>query len=199
MRLQRARLVGVLVGALAIASVLLIRTPVNGRAVTPNALQVRATSCSAYDFHPVDNDTWYDYSGMLLYHKVTNDPASQHGSGFFICNPNLPQAAIVSRVQFTVYDNFSGDLVQNCLLGRTPLAQGGSGYRTLAKVPSTGPAVDRTPGRVRLTDTTINFATIDNIRFAYWLQCQVTAEPNTDQFTGIFGANVIYSIDPAKG
>jgi hypothetical protein len=196
---QRVSVPMMVAGALAIAAVLLVRSPMNSRALTPHALQVRATSCSAYDFHPVDSDTWYDYSGMLLYHKVTSDPASQNGSGFFICNPNLPQGAVVTKVQFTVYDNFNGDLVQNCVLARTPLAKDAAGYQKLGEVPSTGPDVTKTPGRVRLTDTTITNATVDNTRFAYWLQCQVTAEPNTDRFTGIFGADVVYSIDPAKG
>ena len=31
------------------------------------------------------------------------------------------------------------------------------------------------------------------------VKCQVTAEENTDQYTGIFGANVVHTIDAAKG
>jgi hypothetical protein len=76
---------------------------------------------------------------------------------------------VVTKVQFTVYDTFSADQFDNCLLGRAPLAAGASGYDILAQVPSTGPNVERTPGRVRLTDKTINDAPIDNTAYGYWL------------------------------
>jgi hypothetical protein len=183
--------------AVAMAAVLLVKSPMNSRAVTTNALQTRATSCSSLDFHPADSDTWYDYVGTRVYHKVTNNPASQNGSGFFICDPHLPQSARVTKVQFTVYDNFNGDQVQYCALARNTLAQSTGGYQVLAQVPATGSL--NTPARVRLTDTTISYPTIDNTKFGYWLQCQVTAEPDTDQYTGIYGADVIYTIDPTRG
>jgi hypothetical protein len=194
---QRPGLPVLVAGALAVAAVLLVRSPMNSRAVTPAASQVRATSCSAYDFHPVDSDTWYGYVGVMLYHKVTSDPASQNGSGFFICNPNLPQSAVVTKVQFTVYDDFNGDQVRFCQLDRMPLGRSASGYQAMASVPGTGNS--RTPARVRLTDTTISYPIVNNAAYGYWLQCQVTAEEHKDQFTAIFGANVVYAIDPAKG
>ena len=183
------------VGAV-IAVVLLVPHAADAGPAIQATPQTRSVSCAAYDFHPLDSDTWYGYVGPMIYHHVTD--AHPGGSGFFACTPGLPNHAIVKKVQFTVYDNFNGDQVRYCELARSPLAAAtATTYQTLGQVPGTGALA--TPGARRLTDSTIQFATIDNSNYDYWLQCQVTAEPNTDQYTGIFGADVIYSIDPAKG
>jgi hypothetical protein len=188
---------------------LLLGAAIAGVAVRPNlafasppapaaASQVRVSGCAGLNFHPADSDTWYGYVKDMIYHHVTNQAASQHGSGFFLCDPNLPQSAVVTQVQFTLYDNFNGDEVNDCGLVRTPLAGNvPDTFQFMALLPATG--VLNTPGRIRKTDSTISYPTINNGAYAYYLQCRVTAEENTDVYTGIFGADVVYSINVAKG
>ncbi|MDL2334634.1 MAG: hypothetical protein QFC55_01205 [Chloroflexota bacterium] len=80
---------------------------------------------------------------------------------------------------------------RDCALVRTGLVPPVGGFEVLAAVPTTG--LNPTPGTVRLADTIIDFATIDNTRYGYFLQCQI------ESVGGIFGADVIYTITAAKG
>jgi hypothetical protein len=150
-------------------------------------------------FHVIDGDTVPAYQGTLVFRK------DEVGSGFFICDAGLPDRAVVTKVQFTVLDSYSGNdpgegQVRYCGLLRQDLRASTAGqYQELAAVPATGPAA--TPGKVRLSDTIIN-ATVDTSRFAYWLQCQLTndGDPLGDAvYLGLYGATVTYRISSANG
>jgi hypothetical protein len=161
--------------------------------VAPAAATVytRATSCYSLNFHPIDSATVYDYQGNQL---LRTGPG---GSGFFLCDPHLPQWAVVTKVQFTLYDNADDGSVQYCGLDRADLAAAtATTYKVMAQIPPTG--LSARPGLVRLTDTTINFPSVDNRLYSYWLQCHL--DVRTGSFNhGIFGADVIYQISASNG
>jgi hypothetical protein len=180
-------LVGIIVGGVLVSPVAARVTGADN--VVPASTYTRTTSCQGLNFHPIDSDTGYDYDRTLLYRTTTA------GSGFFLCDPGLPNKSVVTRVRFTLYDgSFSGE-VRLCGLFRAGLATTTAfSYQQLAMVPATG--TNATPGTVRLSTTSINYATVDNTRFAYWLQCQVTGPDNS---TGVYGADVTYTISAANG
>jgi hypothetical protein len=154
--------------------------------------QTRSVSCNAYQFVPVDSNTAYDYI------KTLRIRAGEVGSGFFICNPTLPTRAVVTKVQFSLWDKVATSAVSFCGMYRSGLsnATAAQSYQELASVPSTGGP--QAPGFVRLTDTSIQNATIDNSNFSYWLQCNL--DPTGDHGgTGIYGADVIYTISNTNG
>jgi hypothetical protein len=111
----------------------------------------------------------------------------------FICDPHLPHRAVITAVRFSLFDPGTNSQVQNCALGRHRLTLSGMGnIEVMAAVAPTGNS--QAPGFTRRTDTTIDFATVDNNQYAYWLQCQTTSAA-----PGIYGASVQYRIDPANG
>jgi hypothetical protein len=154
--------------------------------------QTRSVSCNAYQFVPVDTNTGSDYITTLRIRT------GEVGSGFFICNPTLPTRAVVQKVQFSVLDKVAGSQVSLCGMYRAGLstAKAAQSYQELASFPSTGEA--QTPGFLRLTDTTIQNATIDNSNFSYWLQCNLDPD-GAKGSTGIYGADVIYTISNING
>ena len=179
-----------LVFAGAIAGVTLV-APVVARdasptAVEPSAMQTRAVSCSGYNFMPLEDGIAYDYAAARR---------TSGGSQYFVCDPQLPHRAVVTKVRFTLYDATPYGEVRDCALVRSHLsALRAHTVQTLASVPSTG--IDA-PGAVRLVDTTIDFATVDNTKYAYWLQCYIYAAGAW--YEGIYGADVTYTIDSQNG
>jgi hypothetical protein len=160
-------------------------------APVPNVTYTRATSCYSLNFHPIDNTTVYDYQGNQLIRTGAG------GSGFFLCDPHLPQGAVVTKVQFTLYDNADDGNVQYCGLNRAGLTIATmTSYQTLADVAPTG--LTQRPGEVRRSTSTIHFATVDNTKYSYWLQCHL--DVRTSSFNhGIFGADVVYQISATNG
>ena len=117
------------------------------------------------------------------------------GMRFFVCDPSLPHGTVVTRVRFTVADRSTAHSVRFCGLYRTDLRTSANGGAqelvSFTDTPLTG-----TPGVVRLTAATIQRATVDNTRYAYWLQCLLES-PNlvaAGPQTGLRGANVVYRI-----
>jgi hypothetical protein len=160
-------------------------------AVEPAAIQTRAASCQGMNFHPIDSETDYEYIGNDLARS------SLDGSGYFLCDPGLPHRAVVTRVAFTVFDASDASEVRYCGLFRSGLTPTNvEPSEKMAEVPGTGVAA--TPSVVRLVDTSIAFATIDNVRYGYWLQCQLPPNGLND-FAGLYGASVTYTIDSANG
>jgi hypothetical protein len=106
---------------------------------------------------------------------------------------HLPHKAVVTRVRFTLYDSYDGQ-VNNCALVRVALETTPAGlYWVLAAI---GPTTN--VGVQRLSDTTINYATIDNMNYGYFLQCYIDSTfPVTT--TGIYGADVTFKITVANG
>lgn len=153
------------------------------------SVQTRAASCQGLSFHPVDAEMGFNYLNVMIYRNDNN------GSGFFVCNAALPNGAVVSKVSFTVSDGAANAEVRYCGLFRSGLAAASASTTDeLAQVPTTGSLAN--PGVVRLTDDSIQNATVDNTRYGYWFQCQLTAA-NTN--LGIFGADVVYKISAANG
>ena len=125
---------------------------------------------------------------------------SNAGDGWFLCSAHLPHKAMVRRVRFTVKDTFDKIDVLYCALVRVPLSLTGQ-LQVLAVMSSTGLAAE--PGILRLSDTSIGFATVDNANYAYYLQCQIYFDPSLVAIGGayarIIGADVTYTISAADG
>ncbi len=129
---------------------------------------------------------------MLLYRSYS--VGSDQGDGYFLCDPQLPHNAVVTKVSFTLEDSDPVSDVRYCALYRNSLNPATATLQDLlAQVPATFGA---DMNAVRLTDTTIQFAKVDNANFAYHLQCQITHDT---RWTGIYGAVVTYRITAANG
>jgi len=151
----------------------------------------RTASCSALGgFHPIDSNTKYGYASTTrLYYLGV-------GSSFFLCDPGLPNKAVVTKVRFTIYDYSASAEVRNCALVRSGLTPTtAESLQVLASVPATG-ASYYSDQPLRPSDTSISYATIDNGNFAYWLQCEFSA--NTSAL-GLYGADITYKITAANG
>jgi hypothetical protein len=197
-RLPRARVwrVALLVATVSAISVLAtsaaLSAPRAASASSPTATsQTRSVSCHAFEFLPIDSATHGDYFNSK---RIRADTAS--GSGFFVCDPKLPTRAVVTKVQFSIWDGSGSSEMKFCGLYRSGLG-GATVAETiieLAAVPPTG--IAQAPGFARLTDTSIQNPTIDNSKYAYWLQCNI---PQAGQSLGLYGADVIYTISAANG
>jgi hypothetical protein len=155
---------------------------------TATTTYTRGVSCHGYDFVPLDNAamTAAGYDGV-----------ARTGWGFYGCHLDLPHRSTVTRVRFSLYDNSSTATIDYCSLWRSPLAVSAAHQpEAMADVAATGYA--ETPGNVRRSDTTIQNATIDNLGYVYRLQCEI-ADPDTQKHTGMYGADVTYTISAANG
>ena len=146
----------------------------------------RVASCSAQAFVPRDGYSAYGSTGYLRYN-------AGGGSGYFICDPGLPNGAVVTKVQFTVLDNDATGNMKDCSLMRAGLTTGLAGSAQHVGGPL---ATAGTPGKLRLGDTSITYARVDNAKYSYWLQCQMT---DSSIILGIYGASVTYTISATKG
>ena len=165
------------------------------QAVAQAAVQTRALSCAGFNFHPIDSRTAFRWSGRVLFRS------NNQGDGWFLCSAQLPHKAVVKQVRFTVKDAFDKIDVRYCALVRVPLSPTGQQIQVLAVMSSTGVAAK--PGIVRLSDTSIDFATVDNANYTYYLQCQIYFDPTVaaigGAYAGIIGADVTYTISAADG
>lgn len=159
----------------------------------PAAIQTRSTSCQGLNFHPIDHKTGYDYYGGEI--RVTQ----AGGSNFLLCEPGLPNKAVVRKIQFPLHDESSIGEVRYCALYRSGLTPATAlTEQLMAQVGATGIAAN--PGATRPSSSLILHATIDNMKWAYYLQCQINV-PGQDysNFLGIYGANVVYTISSTNG
>jgi hypothetical protein len=146
----------------------------------------RAVSCQGLNWQPLTGTIVYGAAGMRRTNETT--------AAYFICNPNLPHKAVVTRVRFTLYDATGNGSIGNCALVRAGLSPTTAAtYQVMASVPVTSTS----PDIQRLQDTTIDFATIDNMNFGYFLQCQDPGAGST--YLGIYGADITYKITAANG
>lgn len=170
--------------------------PVSARYTSPSAgsqavmatTYTRSASCAGLNWYPTDSQTGYTNDGPL---RVSTTLSS--GKGVFRCDPGLPNRAVVTKVQFTLRDADLDYRVHGCGLVRSGLTIAtATSFEQLATVPDTFGA----PGIVRPSDSTIEFGTIDNARFGYWLECVIAGD---DPSVGIYGADVIYTISSTNG
>lgn len=158
-------------------------------AVTTAVVQTRAVSCGMSAFRPTISDTSYTIGGAQVLYR-----SGPGGSPLFRCDPGLPHNAVVTKLQVTVADYTDQGQMGACTLRRYNLEAATAGSaEEMASVPATGIAA--TPGRVRLTDSSIALATVKNGKFAYAVQCELSSHPNA----GLFGASVTYTISSADG
>jgi hypothetical protein len=151
----------------------------------------RTASCGALGgFQPINSATEYAYQNTTkLWWKGG-------GSGFFLCNPGLPNKAVVTKVRFTIIDYSIGGEVRNCALVRSGLTPTtAESFQVLASVPATGVS-NYNDQPIRPSDTSISYATIDNANFAYWLQCELS---ESNAYVALYGADVTYKITAANG
>jgi hypothetical protein len=115
------------------------------------------------------------------------DVALKHGTGpapaRFRCSVNIPDGAKVTAVSFSVKDTHASE-DDECSMWRTNMTTAIGAETAMAD----GLTTSGTPADVRLIDTTIEDAVIDNDSYSYFLQCQV----GTDNATGLYGAIVTY-------
>ena len=162
---------------------------------TVSSTLTRSVSCMGLNFHAIDGLTVTTWTGTRL------APGSRNGGdGYVLCDPGLPNKAVVRKVEFMVYDDDNAAEVRYCALDRIGLTMSTAADPTqvLAQVASTGMA--ETPGYVHLSTTAISHPTIDNVHDSYSLQCQLHLRAghwNTD--SGLVGASVTYTISSTNG
>lgn len=179
-------LIGAALGATLIAPVAARSSAASAPAVTT---YTRSASCAGLSFHPNDS-TGAASTGTLRYRS------NGEGDGYFLCDPGLPNGAVVTEVQFTLLDNGGSTArdVSSCALVRSGLTRAtATSAQVLAGFLAT--IVDG-PDAQRLTDASIDFSTINNAKYGYWLQCYIG---RGDERVGIYGANVFYRISAANG
>jgi hypothetical protein len=184
----------VLVVSVSAASAFAMGVATNSFAVraasSPSAVQTRSVSCGAFGFVPVDSATNADYFNSKRIRAGTS------GSGFFTCNPGLADRAVVTKVQFSVWDGSGSSQMKFCGLYRSGLGGASSAetVQEMASFPGTG--IARAPGFARLTDTSIHNSTVNTRSYVYWLQCNIE---QAGQSLGLYGADVEYRITAANG
>jgi hypothetical protein len=144
----------------------------------------RSASCAGLDFYPTDSGTEYSNSSTL---RIRTSGA---GTGVFRCDPGLLTGAHVTKVQFTFANPISPwDFYCNYVRSGLTVATATS-FDVIAHAPEapSGPVV-------RVSTTAISNGTIDNSKYGYWLECQLPITANT----GLYGADVIYTISAANG
>jgi len=155
----------------------------------------RTASCAGMNFHPIDSRTTYRWEGRMLYRF------DGQGDGWFLCDPNLPNKATVTRIRFTVRDVLNQIDVRYCGLVRSGLGTSGGAPVAMGVIENTGLAA--APGIVRRSDSSISSATIDQTAYAYWLQCQIHFGAGLGELGGpygaIIGAEVTYRISSTNG
>lgn len=138
-----------------------------------------AWSCPGNSWVPASAYSDYQTSGPLLSVGIGS------ASAFFRCGVTLPHGVAVTSVAFTVQDSSTGASVE-CALYRTGLIAGiGTTSQLASDLVTTG-----TPGATVLDTDEIDFAFIDNARYAYYAGCTVI-EDGWD--TGIYGLTISYS------
>jgi hypothetical protein len=174
-----------LAGGIAIGA--LLAPAFGGGGVEAVTTYTRAVSCHGFGFEPVNDSIGYETNGTRRVPRTY---------GYFVCAVDLPHKAVVTRVRFTLYDTAPvGALIRNCGLVRSGLTSATSATaQVLAAVPSTTGA----PGVIRLEDTTINYATVDNMNYVYYVQCEIDAYDYFNQL-GIYGADITFKITAANG
>ncbi len=181
-----------ILGALVAVAAILPATSAAG------SVQTRYASCAGLDFYPTDSQTQYDNFATLRVRRYSD--VNKLGTGIFRCDPGLPNGAVVKQVQVTGL-LWLGTGMGDCALVRSSLAQATpTTYQDLGRV--TFPTAPAPTGAYRMTTSSIQNATIDNSSWGYWLECSLTSAFGfgaTTRLSGLYGADVVYTITAAKG
>ncbi len=138
----------------------------------------RHFSCAGTAFENAFSWTGYAVQDSLKYGDGAFAPT------LFRCSVDIPDGATVTEVSFAVKDTHPSQDVQ-CSMWRRDLTAFGESPPMAYEVITSG-----TPGDVRISDTTIQQAVIDNAKFSYFVQCWV----GNDSETGLYGAVVTYTV-----
>jgi hypothetical protein len=179
---------GAVIGAAATPAIAAFHVPVATTA------QSRSLSCQGRNFHPLDDTVTH-----MMYGNAAVQTLSASSSAFpFVCEVNLPNKALVTKVQFTaIAKSLTSATLDQCGLFRSGLATTAAETTEPLGVLAT---ISSNAGLVRRTTTTIAHATIDSTNYAYWLQCVIGPSTNrSHDIVGIYGADVMYSISAANG
>ena len=147
----------------------------------------RAVSCQGLNWEPIRHFQKPDEVGTR---RTSID------TGYYVCRVDLPHKAVVTRVRFTLYDLSASGNVNECALVRAGLETATADTAQL--MAAVGTTVTGPPGIQRLSDTSISYATVDNMKYAYYLQCQIVAA-GSGVTEGIYGADITYKITAANG
>jgi len=129
-------------------------------------------------FVPGSNVNYYNTYGMGGAYIVS-------GSGALVAPVHLPQGAVVTAFTVYFYDSSASNL--SVTLEGIPAT---GAYWDLASVTSAG-----TPGYYNLTDTSISYATINNLTYSYHIYAYSTAWDSDN--LRIMGALVTYTTSSA--
>jgi len=154
----------------------------DSRWVKKAAVQTGYFSCAGTAWESALGATVYDTFTSLKY-RLSGD------TGRFRCSVELPHGATVTAARFSVEDADATDVA--CRLVRTNMAASIGTEANMASASTTG-----TPGAVRIEDTSINSALVDNAQYSYFAQCDV---PGTNTDSGIYGVNIEYAVSGLNG
>jgi hypothetical protein len=180
-----------------VAGMLLAQTTISitTSPTTAATMQTRVSSCAGYVFQPLDSQTFVGYTPEGVRYGATNEG----GSGIFVCDPKLPNRAVVSSIRFVLWDDTASGEVTDCGLYRTGTTDSSAPRVVrMGLTPATGLNARR--GRIAVSDSTISSATVNTSSWAYWLQCRThfPVEEGRRFDAGIISGHVTYRVDPSK-
>jgi hypothetical protein len=148
----------------------------------------RAASCAGVNFYPDNSDTSWGTTGSV---RIRTGPG---GNGKFRCNPALPNGAIVTKVQFTIWNQNIGGNFVSCGMERSGLigTTSPTDWQTMTGQITVAPTIS---WATRAGSSDILFGTINNQDRAYSVYCELP----TQNDMGIYGVDIIYKITAAKG
>jgi hypothetical protein len=155
----------------------------DARYVQESEMFTGSFSCPGHQFQEDKSSYGFDDANGYVYAT---------SGGIFTCNASLPDGATIAAVHFSVFDSSASFYVSG-FLTRLDLASNLGQGATLASVLSDGGSA---PGRIRLSDTTIENPVVDNGNFAYALRMSTDG---TNLTAGLYGATVEYTVTGAQG
>ncbi len=155
----------------------------DARYVQESEMFTGSFSCPGHQFQEEKSSYGFDDANGYVYAM---------SGGSFTCNASLPDGATIAAVHFSLFDSSASFYVSG-FLTRVDLASNLGFTPTLASVLSDGSS---TPGRIRLSDTTIENPVVDNGNFAYVLRFSTDG---TNLMAGFYGATVEYTLTGAQG
>jgi len=160
-----------------------LESHLDGRYVRKATTLTRVASCNGFGFMPLASASGYTSNATRRTVGASPD--------IHTCAMSLPQAARITAVRFSIYDEAPAGHV-GCAFRRNHLSPPDLGAETLAGVPAT--TEPGTPGAVVKTDTTIDTPVVNNRKFSYWAECAMN-----NPGVGVIGVSVSYSISAANG
>ena len=135
---------------------------------TPPAAADSHFALSAAAFTPYEDGYDYTLDGESVHHK--HSPGGGTAAGSYVAPVRLPDGATVTKMTFHWLDNSSTGQAK-ARLQRTEFGQGDLQDMAYAESSLSG-----TSGASSSFDSSINLATIDNLRYGYWVGWDLSAD-----------------------